>query len=82
MADTNKQLNRYQSSPEYAAKNADKITELKKQLTVLKKRDLIYKSEKNDINMAEEVDTENASGADVETAPPAARKPIETFNLR
>ena len=82
MADTNKLLNRYQSSPEYAAKNADKITELKKQLTVLKKRDLIYKSEKNDINMAEGVDTENASGAGVETAPPADRKPIETFNLR
>ena len=79
MVEVNKKLSRYLSSPEYAAKNADKVTELKKELVVLKKRDSFYK---NEINMAEEVDIENASGAGVETAPPADRKPIETFNLR
>jgi hypothetical protein len=72
MADVSKRLSRYLSSDEYAAKNADKVAELKKELVVLKKRDLRYKSEKNDINMAEEVDTENASGAGVKTAQPAA----------
>jgi hypothetical protein len=69
MVEVNKKLNRYLSSPEYAAKNADKVTELKKELVVLKKRDSFYK---NEINMAEEVDTENASETSVETAPPAA----------